>query len=131
MKRVIALTLMLTLVLSSIGVLAVEIEPKSLTSNSVRSVLSFNGNTAYCELICEGKTGTTSINGVLTLQMLNDSGTYTVVEQWTPSATGRLLTFSGTAGVVSGKNYRLVATAVFFTDQGNESKQSSVTKRCP
>lgn len=117
MKRRICALIALVVLALSISVQAME--PRLV---SAQPSLSFSGTTAFCSVICSGKSDNDTISATLTLYQ----GT-TYVDSWSDSGKGQV-SISGSCKAVSGKSYKLV---VNYSVNGVAKPSVYTTKKCP
>lgn len=117
MKRRICALIALVVLALSISAQAAE-----LRVSNARPMLSFNGTTAFCSVICRGDNSNDTIDATLTLYQ---GSTY--VDSWSGSGKDRVA-LSGTCEAVSGKSYKLV---VDYSVNGVSKPSVSTTRRCP
>ena len=88
--------------------------------SSVTLNMLFSKNSVSASGTIRGTSDVSSISATYTLKVKETNGTYTTVHTWpTVYASGRNLSFSGTASVQSGKTYRLYVSATVTTSNGN------------
>lgn len=117
MRRRICALIALVVVSLSISVQAAE-----LRTASAKPMLSFNGTTAFCSVICRGNGSDDTIDATLTLYQ---GSTY--VDSWSDSGRGQV-TLSGTCTAASGKSYKLV---VDYSVNGESKPSVYTTRTCP
>lgn len=115
-RRICALIALVVLALS------ISVQAAELRTVSVKPMLSFNGTTAFCSVICRGNSNDDAIDATLTLYQ---GSAY--VDSWSDSGRGQV-TLSGTCTAVSGKSYKLV---VDYTVNGELKPSVYTTGRCP
>lgn len=115
-RRICALIVLVALALS------ISVQAMELRSVSAQPNLFFSGTTAFCSVICSGKSDNDTIDVTLTLYQ---GSTY--VDSWSDSGKGEVL-LSGTCKAVSGKSYKLV---VDYSVNGVSKPSVSTTKTCP
>jgi len=83
-----------------------------------------SGGTATVTSSVTGVTGVTSVKIVATLQRYS-GGSWSAVQSWTQTATGRFLSISKTKAVTSGYTYRVVSKVTAYN--GSSSETTTVT----
>ena len=90
----------------------VAIQPFWLNVDSLRTSLTFSGNTAVCGARIIAVPGVVSITATALLERKNANGTYTEVKTWTGlSSSTTSLIFDGSHNVTTGYTYKLTITA--------------------
>lgn len=115
-RRICALIALVVLALS------ISVQAAELRTASAKPVLSFNGTTAFCSVICRGDGSDDTVDATLTLYQ----GT-TYVDSWSDSGKGQV-SFSGSCKAVSGKSYKLV---VDYSVNGESKPSVYTTRKCP
>lgn len=115
-RRICALIALIVLALS------MNAQAAELRTVSAKPMLSFNGTTAFCSVICRGDSSDDTIDVTLTLYQ---GSTY--VDSWSDSGSGQVK-LSGSCKAVSGKSYKLV---VDYSVNGESRPSSYTTQRCP
>lgn len=103
-------------------VLSVSVQAAEMRVISAKPMLSFNGTTAFCSVICRGDSSNDTIDVTLTLYQ---GSSY--VNSWSDSGKGRVA-LSGTCEAVSGKSYKLV---VDYSVNSVSKPSVSTTRTCP
>ena len=109
---------MVIVVLLTLTMMAHAAEPRAISS----PILTFDGTTAKCSVICRGDNTTDKVNATLTLYQGS-----TFVDSWSGSGTYRV-PVSGSAQIKSGKEYRLVLT---WSINGISQPSVATTSTCP
>lgn len=115
-RRICALIVLVALALS------ISVQAMELRSVSAQPNLFFSGTTAFCSVICSGKSDNDTIDATLTLYQ---GSTY--VDSWSDSGRGQVA-LSGTCTAVSGKSYKLV---VDYSVNGEAKPSVYTTRKCP
>lgn len=102
--------------------LSISVQAAELRTVSAKPMLSFNGTTAFCSVICRGDSSDDTIDVTLTLYQ-----GLTYVDSWSDSGSGQVK-LSGSCKAVSGKSYKLV---VDYSVNGESKPSVSTTKTCP
>lgn len=100
----------------------------SVQSNRSTVKLTFNRNTAICQLVVKGRNDTSSISGTLKLY---DSTTGKTVQTWSISKAGTAYSGTKTATVKKGHSYKLSFSGKVYgkNAKNGESVSSSISKK--
>lgn len=84
------------------------------------TALDIDNNTAYCDLIVTGQSGTSRIEADIVLQMQNSRGSYTNQHAWpTQVVYDTYFTFTDTvSNLTTGNKYRLKVTVTVYNANG-------------